>query len=178
MELVYLSGLFLVIFLLYFLAKKNNRIKQLFSKITIAFLFIYLVWRLFFTIPIDSSASLVFGIILYIAEVIGLFVYGFFVYLFSNKLSKEYRYEGDEAEEFLPSVAAFICTYNEDIKLVIATALAVKALKYPNKKIYICDDGHREELKEMAERMNLGYLTREGNANAKAGNINLSLIHI
>ncbi|MFS0990729.1 hypothetical protein [Enterococcus sp. 6D12_DIV0197] len=110
MELVYLSGLFLVIFLLYFLAKKNNRIKQLFSKITIAFLLIYLVWRLFFTIPMDSSASLVFGIILYIAEVIGLFVYGFFVYLFSNKLSKEYRYEGDEAEEFLPSVAAFICT--------------------------------------------------------------------
>lgn len=175
LELVYLSGLFLVIFLLYFLAKKNNRIKQLFSKITIAFLLIYLVWRLFFTIPMDSSASLVFGIILYIAEVIGLFVYGFFVYLFSNKLSKEYRYEGDEAEEFLPSVAAFICTYNEDIKLVIATALAVKALKYPNKKIYICDDGHREELKEMAERMNLGYLTREGNANAKAGNINYAL---
>lgn len=62
LELVYLSGLFLVIFLLYFLAKKNNRIKQLFSKITIAFLFIYLVWRLFFTIPIDSSASLVFGL--------------------------------------------------------------------------------------------------------------------
>ena len=77
LELVYLSGLFLVIFLLYFLAKKNNRIKQLFSKITIAFLLIYLVWRLFFTIPMDSSASLVFGIILYIAEVIGLFVYGF-----------------------------------------------------------------------------------------------------
>ena len=27
----------------------------------------------------------------------------------------------------------------------------------------------------MAERMNLGYLTREGNANAKAGNINYAL---
>ncbi len=92
LELVYLSGLFWS-FSCCFLAKKNNRIKQLFSKITIAFLFIYLVWRLFFTIPIDSSASLVFGIILYIAEVIGLFVYGFCL-PFSNKLSKEYRYEG------------------------------------------------------------------------------------
>ncbi len=58
---------------------------------------------------------------------------------------------------------------------MIATALAVKALRYPNKKIYICDDGQREELKEMAERFSIGYLSREGNEHAKAGNINYAL---
>lgn len=170
-----LVGLFLVIGLLYVLAKRNNRIKQLFSKITIVFLLIYLVWRLFFTIPLDSSISLVFGVILYVAEFIGLFVYGFFIYLFSNKLTKESAPNNTDNENFEPSVAAFICTYNENIKLVIATALAVKALKYPNKKIYICDDGHRDELREMADRYNLGYLSREGNEHAKAGNINYAL---
>lgn len=170
-----LVGLFLVIGLLYVLAKRNDRIKQLFSKITIVFLLIYLVWRLFFTIPLDSSISLVFGVILYVAEFIGLFVYGFFIYLFSNKLTKESAPNNTDNENFEPSVAAFICTYNENIKLVIATALAVKALKYPNKKIYICDDGHRDELREMADRYNLGYLSREGNEHAKAGNINYAL---
>ncbi|EMF0535737.1 glycosyltransferase [Enterococcus hirae] len=174
MELYYLTGLFLIIILLYLLAKKYDFVKQLFSKITITFLVVYLIWRLFYTIPIDSSVSLIFGIILYIAEFIGLFVYGFFIYLFSNKLSNEHLYEAYD-ESFQPSVAASICTYNENSKLVIATALAVKALRYPNKKIYICDDGHREELKEMAERFSIRYLSREGNEQAKAGNINYAL---
>nr|WP_324252479.1 glycosyltransferase [Enterococcus faecium] len=170
-----LAGLFLVIGLLYVFAKRNDWVKQLFSKITIVFLLIYLVWRLFFTIPLDSSISLVFGIILYVAEFIGLFVYGFFIYLFSNKLTEDYAPSNTDNGNFEPSVAAFICTYNENIKLVIATALAVKALKYPNKKIYICDDGHRDELRKMADQYNLGYLSREGNEHAKAGNINYAL---
>lgn len=170
-----LAGLFLVIGLLYVFAKRNDWVKQLFSKITIVFLLIYLVWRLFFTIPLDSSISLVFGVILYVAEFIGLFVYGFFIYLFSNKLTEDYAPSNTDNGNFEPSVAAFICTYNENIKLVIATALAVKALKYPNKKIYICDDGHRDELRKMADQYNLGYLSREGNKHAKAGNINYAL---
>ncbi|MGC3806587.1 glycosyltransferase [Enterococcus faecium] len=170
-----LAGLFLVIGLLYVFAKRNDWVKQLFSKITIVFLLIYLVWRLFFTIPLDSSISLVFGVILYVAEFIGLFVYGFFIYLFSNKLTEDYALSNTDNGNFEPSVAAFICTYNENIKLVIATALAVKALKYPNKKIYICDDGHRDELRKMADQYNLGYLSREGNKHAKAGNINYAL---
>ncbi|WP_404997659.1 glycosyltransferase [Enterococcus lactis] len=170
-----LAGLFLVIGLLYVFAKRNDWVKQLFSKITIVFLLIYLVWRLFFTIPLDSSISLVFGVILYVAEFIGLFVYGFFIYLFSNKLTEDYAPSNTDNGNFEPSVAAFICTYNENIKLVIATALAVKALKYPNKKIYICDDGHRDELRKMADQYNLGYLSREGNEHAKAGNINYAL---
>ncbi|WP_229216125.1 glycosyltransferase [Enterococcus faecium] len=170
-----MAGLFLVIGLLYVFAKRNDWVKQLFSKITIVFLLIYLVWRLFFTIPLDSSISLVFGIILYVAEFIGLFVYGFFIYLFSNKLTEDYAPSNTDNGNFEPSVAAFICTYNENIKLVIATALAVKALKYPNKKIYICDDGHRDELRKMADQYNLGYLSREGNEHAKAGNINYAL---
>lgn len=175
MELYYLVGLFGIIFGLYVLAKRNNKIKPFFSKLTLAFLVVYLIWRLFYTIPNDGVISLTFGLILYVAEFIGLFVYGFFIYLFSNKLSKDsVRVHYDE-EPFQPSVAAFICTYNEDNKLVIATALAVKALRYPNKKIYICDDGHREELKELAEKYHIGYLTREGNENAKAGNINYAL---
>ncbi|EPB2999373.1 hypothetical protein ACRE4W_002148 [Enterococcus hirae] len=43
MELYYLTGLFLIIILLYLLAKKYDFVKQLFSKITITFLVVYLI---------------------------------------------------------------------------------------------------------------------------------------
>lgn len=81
MELYYLTGLFLIIILLYLLAK-NMILSNNFFKDHDYFLVVYLIWRLFYTIPIDSSVSLIFGIILYIAEFIGLFVYGFYLPIF------------------------------------------------------------------------------------------------
>lgn len=171
----YLVGIFIVIGILYVLAKRSPRWKIVFSRITALFLIVYLIWRAIFTLPTYDELSFIFGLILYSAEVIGLLVYAFFILLFSDKITKDEKISLSLNQHFEPRVAIFVCTYNEDLKLVIATALAARSLEYPNKEIYICDDGHRKELQELANRFNLCYLSRQGNENAKAGNINHAL---
>ncbi|MBC1605431.1 glycosyltransferase [Listeria rocourtiae] len=174
---MFFYGCLLTVFIggLYLIAKRSSKGKFVFSRVTVLFLIVYLIWRAIFTLPTYDEISFIFGLILYSAEVIGLFVYIFFILLFSNKITKDEQIVLSLDQPFEPHVAIFVCTYNEDLKLVIATALAARALKYPNKEIYICDDGHRNELEELANRFNLNYLSRKGNEHAKAGNINHAL---
>lgn len=162
---------------MYFISKRISKGKIIFSYLTIAVLAIYLIWRALFTISLHDPISTSFGILLYVSELLGLIVYAFFVYLFTSKDTGETQALIDEeaSDFFEPSVDIFVCTYNEDIKLVAATALAAKSLKYPNKKIYICDDGHRDELKKISERFDINYISRKNNTYAKAGNINNAL---
>ena len=70
-----------------------------------------------------------------------------------------------------------ICTYNEPLKLVEKTMLAATQMNYVKGKlnVYVCDDGKRDELKRLCGKYNIGYITREGNEGAKAGNINNAL---
>eukprot|EP01135_Chromosphaera_perkinsii_P002904 Nk52_evm15s230 gene=Nk52_evmTU15s230 len=76
-----------------------------------------------------------------------------------------------------PSVAIFVCTYNEEVELVKTTSLAACDIDYPEDllNVYLCDDGRDPEKKEMikeCKRPNLKYITRNNNEHAKAGNIN------
>ncbi|WP_195516817.1 glycosyltransferase [Paraclostridium bifermentans] len=70
-----------------------------------------------------------------------------------------------------------ICTYNEPLDLLQKTIIASKNLDYPQNKlkIYVCDDGHRAELKNLCRKYNVNYITRDNNEGAKAGNINNAL---
>jgi cellulose synthase (UDP-forming) len=74
------------------------------------------------------------------------------------------------------SVDVFITTYDEPLQVVRRTAIGAKAITYPH-KTYILDDGRRDEMKAMAEELGIGYIRRENNANAKAGNLNNALKH-
>ncbi|MFN2564588.1 MAG: glycosyltransferase [Gemmatimonadaceae bacterium] len=74
------------------------------------------------------------------------------------------------------SVDVFITTYDEPLSIVRRTAIGAKAITYPH-KTYILDDGRRDEMKAMAEELGIGYIRRENNANAKAGNLNNALKH-
>ena len=76
-----------------------------------------------------------------------------------------------------PSVDVFIPTYNETLNVVRATVMAALALDYPASKmsVFVLDDGRREEFREFAERVGAGYITRDNNRHAKAGNINHAL---
>ena len=172
---IYLSTIFLLSVVLYFISKKKMKGRIFFSYLTIIVLVIYLLWRAIFTIPRDNFISLGFGTLLYLAEFLGLVVYAFFVYLFTSKETMKNKVSINEGDNFQPSVDIFVCTYNEDVKLVAATALAAKNLKYPNKKVYICDDGNREELQDIAKRFDINYIRRDTNEHAKAGNINHAL---
>jgi len=76
-----------------------------------------------------------------------------------------------------PSVDLLIPTYNEPLSVVRYTALAAMNIDWPADKlnVYILDDGKRPEFRAFAEEAGIGYMTRDDNQHAKAGNINRAL---
>jgi cellulose synthase (UDP-forming) len=82
----------------------------------------------------------------------------------------------DDPDEW-PSVDLLIPTYNEPLSVVKYTALAAMNIDWPADKlnVYILDDGKREEFRRFAEEAGIGYMTRDDNKHAKAGNINRAL---
>jgi cellulose synthase (UDP-forming) len=76
------------------------------------------------------------------------------------------------APETPPKVAILIATYNEELEVLERTIVGAKALNHPATEIVVCDDGHREWLKEYAALQGVRYLTRSDNKGSKAGNIN------
>ncbi|HTC76566.1 MAG TPA: UDP-forming cellulose synthase catalytic subunit [Edaphobacter sp.] len=79
--------------------------------------------------------------------------------------------------ELWPAVDLLIPTYNEPLSVVKYTALAAMNIDWPSDKlrVYILDDGKREEFRKFAEDAGIGYMTRDDNEHAKAGNINRAL---
>jgi cellulose synthase (UDP-forming) len=79
-----------------------------------------------------------------------------------------------------PSVDLLIPTYNEPLSVVKYTALASMNIDWPADKlnVYILDDGKRDEFRKFAEEAGIGYMTRDDNAHAKAGNINRALARL
>ncbi len=71
-------------------------------------------------------------------------------------------------------VDVFICTYNEDVKLLRQTIRRALAIEYPH-KTWVLDDGRRPEVRALAEALGAGYITREKNTHYKAGNLNHAL---
>ncbi|MCU1247105.1 MAG: cellulose synthase catalytic subunit (UDP-forming) [Edaphobacter sp.] len=79
--------------------------------------------------------------------------------------------------ELWPAVDLIIPTYNEPLSVVKYTALAAMNIDWPSDRlhVYILDDGKREEFRRFAEEAGIGYMTRDDNQHAKAGNINRAL---
>ena len=76
-----------------------------------------------------------------------------------------------------PSVDVSIPTYNEPLDVRKPTVLAALALDWPGDRVhvYILDDGSRTEIRDFAGACGVGYITRNDNSHAKAGNINNAL---
>jgi cellulose synthase (UDP-forming) len=85
----------------------------------------------------------------------------------------------DDPEQW-PAVDILIPTYNEPLSVVKFTALAAMNIDWPAEKlnVYLLDDGKREEFRSFAEEAGIGYMTRDNNERAKAGNINHALKHV
>jgi cellulose synthase (UDP-forming) len=82
----------------------------------------------------------------------------------------------DDTDQW-PAIDLLIPTYNEPLSVVRYTALAAMNIDWPADKlnVYILDDGKREEFRDFAEEAGIGYMTRDDNKHAKAGNINRAL---
>ena len=146
--------------------------------LAICFSSIYLIWRVFGTIPwTDGAFQAAAGILLVLAEIIT--TLGMFELMISRmKAKKVIRDLPDVPEEQYPDVDVLIATHNEPAELLYKTVNACTFLEYPDKgkvHIYLCDDGGRREAEELAQRLGVGYLGFSDNRHAKSGNYNNAL---
>lgn len=136
----------------------------------------YVWWRLLFTLDLDSTTEVLLGTVLLGAEAYTwlILLLGFVQTLWPLG-RKPAPLPADPAS--WPSVDVYIPTYNEPLAIVRTTVLAALGIDWPRDrlKIYLLDDGRREEFRAFADQVGVGYLTRPDNAHAKAGNLNRAL---
>ena len=146
----------------------------------IAWTLVYLWWRTFYTVPTEYGwVSTFAGVSLLVVEILGMLEA--FVHYFNMHKIENYEVPIVPEEEY-PEVDVFIATYNEPADLLYKTVNGCVHMDYPDKKkvhIYLCDDGKRQEIRELAEQMGVGYIDREDHKGAKAGNLNhaMSVTH-
>lgn len=153
----------------------------------------YVTWRWLYTLNLFTSPFTTFwSYSLCGAEILTLIVFTNFGLILlkscklektvpNNKLQQDYYKDVFHNGELLtfknycPSVDIFICTLNETVDMLSTTISACKNIDYPNHKVYVLDDGRREEVKELTELLGCNYITRQTNKGYKAGNINNAL---
>ncbi len=136
----------------------------------------YIWWRLSETLQFGSVLEAFLGIGLILAE-----LYAWLV-LVLGYIQTAWPLERSplalpEDAGLWPTVDLFIPTYNEPLAVVQTTVFGALSVDYPldRLRIYILDDGRREEFREFAEAVGVGYITRDNNLHAKAGNLNHAL---
>ncbi|WP_333870992.1 UDP-forming cellulose synthase catalytic subunit [Kosakonia cowanii] len=133
----------------------------------------YMYFRLTQTLHFNSEIETLLGMGLFLAEV---YVW---VMLLLSYLQTAWPLKRDivplpDDTSLWPMVDVYIPSYNEPLEVVRDTVLAAQCLDYPRDKlkIYLLDDGKRSEFAVFAADVGVGYITRNDNAHAKAGNLN------
>lgn len=133
----------------------------------------YMYFRLTQTLHFNSEIETLLGMGLFLAEV---YVW---VMLLLSYLQTAWPLKRDivplpDDTSLWPTVDVYIPSYNEPLEVVRDTVLAAQCLDYPRDKlkIYLLDDGKRSEFAVFAADIGVGYITRNDNAHAKAGNLN------
>ena len=136
----------------------------------------YIWWRLTETLQFPSELEAFLGIGLILAELyawLGLLL----GYIQTSWPLRRPPVGMPDDLALWPTVDLFIPTYNEPLSVVQNTILGALSVDYPLEKlkIYVLDDGRREEFREFCEALGVGYITRDNNEHAKAGNLNHAL---
>ena len=177
---MYFFIMFSLLLVTYFLSRKNANYRFLLIVVNTIISLIYIIWRITVIPTNNGILSFILGIILYLAELLGLIAFFNFQYIFAKKYKLKLKTLDNFRSGNIPNVDVLICTYNEPLSLLEKTIAASTNLKYPKHKlkIYVCDDGDRKNLKRLCDRYNVNYITRDNNEGAKAGNINNALKYI
>jgi cellulose synthase (UDP-forming) len=143
----------------------------------------YLYWRAAETVPpTDELDDIIAGAIFFAIELLSAvgMILSFLVLTRTRNRTPEVQ--ANKAwlmrQDPLPLVDVFICTYNEEEAILERTIIGAMSMAYPNYRVWVLDDGRRDWLRDLADRAGCGYLTRNDNAHAKAGNINNGLRHV
>ncbi len=134
----------------------------------------HLIWRTFYTLDFDNPASAFFGTLLYFAELYGIISLGLGFYQMYRPVYREPPAPLLE-KPFTPSVDILIPTYTEPLDVLFRTIVGCQNIDYPAKTVYILDDGKREGVRQLCQRLGCRYIRRPDNRHAKAGNLNYAL---
>lgn len=137
---------------------------------------IYILWRLFFTLPLHAGlVSLIAGIALFVAEFISTLEAVIHYICMSREKDPDFPVI---AKEDYPEVDVLIATHSEEAELLFKTVNGCKHMEYPDPSkvhIFLCDDNDRPEIAKLAKDMKIGYFGLSDNKLAKAGNLNNAL---
>ncbi|MEM7399497.1 MAG: cellulose synthase catalytic subunit, partial [Pseudomonadota bacterium] len=175
--------LFLAVAVLPWLKRDNDWMRAGVIALCLVVTWRYALWRIGYTIPpVGLTLDFVTGILFVTIETLAT-IGGTCCLLFLTR-SKNRTAEVEQNLPWVrgldrkPLVDILICTYNEGEDILERTITGALAMDYPNYRLWVCDDGRREWLKELCDRLGCGYITRPDNAHAKAGNINNALRHL
>lgn len=136
----------------------------------------YIYFRATQTLHFNSEIEAILGIGLFLAELY-IWVILLLTYLQTVfPLKRGIVPLPDDVSKW-PTVDIYIPSYNESLEVVRDTVLAAQCIDYPRDKlnIYLLDDGKRREFAVFAADVGVGYITRNDNSHAKAGNLNHAL---
>lgn len=145
----------------------------------------YLWWRITVTVlPADDpSAQSIFVWAIFVIEMLAWVDTAILLLMMLRRTDRCAEASAHEARlrlmvpATLPTVDVFIATYNEPLSVLEKTMVGAAGLDWPAEKlrVWVLDDGRRDWLRDYAESRGMGYLRRDNNAHAKAGNINAAL---
>jgi cellulose synthase (UDP-forming) len=171
-KLLLLLVILVVLILFAVIVRRQRHLLRYFIGLAIVLQIVYVVWRILFTLPTINAVSFIFGILLFAAEFVALFQSTIHRIMFMREDKPEVR--TIENLEYLPAVDILIATYNEPLKILRNTVAAAVSQNYPADKyaVYVCDDGVRDEVRQLAEEYGAVWSVREEHNHAKAGNLN------
>jgi cellulose synthase (UDP-forming) len=147
-------------------------LKAVFLLVGFYLCFRYLAWRLLYTLNFIEPLGPLVSIPLWLAECYCVST----VVLLALQVGLDPRSRRKQAAApgFAPSVDIYIPIYSEPLEILEKTLIAARAIRYPDKKIYVLDDSRRESVAHLALQYGAYYL--EGpRKHAKAGNLNNAL---
>ena len=136
----------------------------------------YFYWRITSTVDLSLSWDLIVIVALLVAEVqgliLGLLNSGLMIWPLQRPATPL-----PADQDLWPTIDVFIPSYNEPLGVVRPTLIAAQNMLWPAHKlnVYLLDDSRREAFRDLCTELGVGYLSRDNNKHAKAGNINAAL---
>ncbi|PLR50443.1 cellulose synthase catalytic subunit (UDP-forming) [Chimaeribacter arupi] len=175
-EKQYIFGLIGIAMLFLLGLSKSKKVSVIMVVMSILMSTRYIYWRATETLHFNSTIEAVLGTGLFAAE---LYVWGILLlgYLQTTWPLKRTIEPLPDDMSLWPTVDIYVPSYNESLDVVRDTVLAAQCIDYPKDKlkIYVLDDGKRDEFAVFAADAGVGYITRNDNRHAKAGNLNHAL---
>ena len=146
--------------------------RQIILALTLLLYVRYLVWRGLYTLNTDDWAGLLISSVVLLAEAYGFVQLMFFTFQAWRPLERQ-----SPPIKSYPTVDIFVTVVNEPLDILRRTLVGCTSQDYPSDKydVYVLDDGHRQDVRDLARSMGCSYISREGRDHAKAGNLNHAL---